>query len=63
MKSVTCIVYLGFSKAFDKVLHRRLLNKVKEHGTNGKGLQWIRDWLSCRKQSINQRSKVLTDGA
>ncbi len=50
------IVYLDSGKAFDKVPHRQLLDKVKEQGANGKVLQWVRTLLSCRKQSINQRS-------
>ena len=37
------IVYLDFSKAFDRVPHRRLLSKVKAHGIGGKVLEWIRE--------------------
>ena len=42
------IVYLDFSKAFDRVPHRRLLSKVKAHGIGGKILEWIRGWLTSR---------------
>ena len=35
-------VYLDFSKAFDKVPHRRLLMKLKAHGIDGVVLEWIR---------------------
>ena len=45
-------VYLDFSKAFDKVLHQRLLVKLKTMGIDGKALEWIRDWLSNRKQRV-----------
>ena len=29
------IIYLDFQKAFDKVPHKRLLNKLKAHGIPG----------------------------
>ena len=44
------ILYLDFAKAFDKVPHRRLVEKVKAHSIQGKVLNWIRSWLSNRKQ-------------
>eukprot|EP00061_Rhincodon_typus_P016674 g45008.t1 len=37
------VIYLDFQKAFDKVLHRRLLNKIRVHGVGGKVLAWIQD--------------------
>ena len=46
------IIYLDFSKAFDKVPHERLLNKVRAHGIDGKVLHWIRAWLSNRQQRV-----------
>ena len=33
------IIYLDFQKAFDKVPHERLLNKLKWHGIAGKILK------------------------
>ena len=45
-------VYLDFSKAFDNVPHQRLLVKLKTMGIEGKVLEWIRDWLSNRKQRV-----------
>ena len=30
------VIYLDFSKAFDKVPHQRLLHKVRAHGIGGK---------------------------
>ena len=33
------IVYLDFSKAFDRAPHKRLLSKVKAHGIDGKVLE------------------------
>ena len=46
------IIYLDFSKAFDKVPHQRLLSKVKAHGIEGKVFRWIKEWLSDRKQRV-----------
>ena len=46
------VIYLDFSKAFDKVPHQRLLNKIKAHGIGGKVLEWIRAWISNRKQWV-----------
>ncbi|KAG6938185.1 hypothetical protein G0U57_007088, partial [Chelydra serpentina] len=34
------IVYLDFQKAFDKILHQRLLRKSSSHGIRGKVLSW-----------------------
>ena len=51
------VVYLDFSKAFDKVPHRRLLSKVKAHGIGGKVLQWIRGWLTGREQRVQINGK------
>ena len=44
--------YLHFSKDFDKVLHQRLLVKLKTMGIEGKVPEWMRDWLSNRKQRV-----------
>ena len=44
------VVYLDFSKAFDKVPHRRLLAKMEAHGIGSHLLAWVRDWLSDRSQ-------------
>ena len=52
------IVYLDFSKAFDRVLHRRLLSKVKAHGIGGKVLEWIRDyWIGNRGYRLMRRNQ------
>ena len=45
-------VYLDFAQAFDKVPHRRLLMKLKAHGIDGVVLEWIRRWLTDRKQRV-----------
>ena len=46
------IVYLDFSKAFDKVAHRRLIKKLENYGITGTLLNWIQDFLSNRKQRV-----------
>ena len=44
------IVYLDFSKVFDKVLHQRLLSKMEALGISGRVLQWVKPWHTNRKQ-------------
>ena len=45
-------VALDFSKAFDKVPHERLCEKLSHYGIHGKLLQWICGFLSCRTQEV-----------
>jgi hypothetical protein len=53
---VDCI-YMDFQKAFDKVPHNRLLEKIKSYGIVGPTLNWIKDFLKNRTQ------KVMVNGA
>jgi len=46
------IVYLDLAKAFDKVPHQRLLNKLRVYGIHGKLHAWITDWLVGRRQRV-----------
>ena len=46
------IIYLDFSKAFDKVPHKRLIEKLKAHGIKGQVVNWIEEWLRDRKQRV-----------
>ena len=48
------IIFYDFAKAFDKVPKERLLHKVEALGIKGQILEWIRSWLTNRKQ----RTKV-----
>ncbi len=43
---------LDFSKAFDKVLHMRLLEKLRYYGVIGPELKWIEGFLSNRGQQV-----------
>ena len=44
------VIYLDLSKAFDIVPHKRLLKKLGPYGIQGEVLNWIKEWLSGRKQ-------------
>ncbi len=50
------MVLMDFSKAFDKVPHRRLLTKLHHYGIRGQVLKWIEVFLTTRHQ------RVLVDG-
>ena len=45
------VIYYDFSKAFDKVPKERLLKKLEAYGIQGTILEWIRNWLTDRKQA------------
>ena len=45
------VIYLDFAKAFDKVDHQIVLEKVQKLGIQGKLLQWIEEFLTNRTQS------------
>ena len=46
------IIYLDFKKAFDSIPHERLIMKMKGYGINGLTLEWVRSFLSDRKQRV-----------
>ena len=46
------LIYLDFSKAFDKVPHRRLISKVEGKGIKAKLAKWIKNWLENRTQKV-----------
>ena len=46
------MVYLDFSKAFDKVPIKRLLLKIRAAGINEKIVKWIANWLDERMQRV-----------
>ena len=51
-KVVDCI-YFDFAKAFDTVPHRRLQKKLECYGIVGPIFNWIKSFLSDRKQLVN----------
>ena len=46
------LIIMDFAKAFDKVPHRRLLNKLDFYGQRGSTHKWINSWLSMRTQQV-----------
>ena len=48
----TDVIYLDFAKAFDKVDHEILLQKLKNIGIGGKLYDWIKSFLSDRSQVV-----------
>ena len=52
------LIFLDFCKAFDKVPHRRLLNKLKYYGITGELVKWIEQWLTKRNQRVTLENHV-----
>ena len=50
-KTVHCMI-LDFSKAFDTVPFKRLIQQLDFYGVNGKILKWIENWLTRRTQTV-----------
>ena len=48
----TDVVYCDFMKAFDRVPHKKLIEKVASYGIQGDFLRWIKDFLARRKQRV-----------
>ena len=53
----TDVCVLDFSKAFDKVGHQRLVEKLRWYGIDGEANRWIQDFFNNRMQA------VVVDGA
>ena len=45
-------IFLDFAKAFDKVHHGSLIEKLSKYGVTGQLLNWIRAFLSNRRQRV-----------
>ena len=52
------VVYLDFSKAFDVVCHRKLIEKLKNIGIGGKLLAWLENWLKGRRQRVRVEDQL-----
>ena len=48
----TDVIFLDFSKAFDKVSHLYLFHKLHHYGIRGDLLTWIKDFVANRSQQV-----------
>ena len=51
-KSQVEMIVLDFSKAFDKVPHKRLMKKLWNYGVRGQTHSWIQSFLTNRQQRV-----------
>ena len=57
------VVFLDLAKAFDKVPHKRLLEKLNKNGISGNILNVIEDWLKDRRQRVCIKGRYGLDGS
>ena len=55
-------VFCDISKAFDCLWHKGLKEKLKSYGISGKLLQWLKDYISERKQQVLLNNSISTLG-
>ena len=46
------VIFLDFAKAFDRVAHDVLLQKLCNFGVSGGPLNWCQDYLTNREQRV-----------
>ena len=51
------VIYLDFSKAFDRVDHKILLYKIKKIRINGNILKWIESFLTHQTHIYHRKKK------
>ena len=51
------MIYTDYEKAFDKVPHRHLRNKVASFGLPSKIIEWIKAFLSDRQYKVRINSQ------
>jgi hypothetical protein len=52
LSHTTDIIYIDFSRAFDSIVHNKLLNKLYSYGITGKLLDWIASFVQNRFQCV-----------
>ena len=57
-KNITDCVYIDYQKAFDKVLHGRLLTKLKAYNLSSEVINWIKEYLTDRSQCVEVNGKA-----
>ena len=51
-KKVRDVIFLDYSKVFDKVPHKRLIHKINHYGIRGSTCKWIANFLHNRNQEV-----------
>ena len=52
MSKQTDLILLDFIKEFDKVVLEKLILKIHQYGIRGDTLNWIKDFLDNREQTV-----------
>ena len=52
MGKQTNLILLDFSKAFDKVAHEKIMQKLHQYGIREDTLKWMKDFVDNRKQAV-----------
>ncbi|CAG9120906.1 unnamed protein product [Plutella xylostella] len=56
------VIYTDFEKAFDRVDHAILLQKLQQLGIHGDLLRWVKSYLSNRSQAVRYSVNTYLDG-
>ncbi len=54
----TDVLYLDYSKCFDKVCHKKLLHKLSRYGVIGSAYHWLENFLTNRVQSVKVNNSL-----
>ena len=52
------VTYIDFSRAFDSVVHSKLIYKLRSYGIAGNLLSWIEDFLTNRHQAVRVGNNI-----
>ena len=61
-KTPVDVIYIDFSRAFNSVVHSKLLVKLETFGISGKLLSWISAFLSDRITNVLSLKTVILVG-